>query len=557
MSGPSKPAPAGGGAAMSLYANLLDPKAADPASAPRPAGEKGAGGGAAVKKPMLDPATLRLQPMRRPQPAQKLKPKTSVVFPKAAPPVAAAPAAATSSSSSTTTAAPGAPPTAAPPAAPDANAPAAAAEPPARSSLADWAATEEDEYMYGTGDKRQRGGRKAKKNKNRDGGSGLETNWDDLYDPSRPTNIEEYLRSDERIAEIREWKAVLNAHRVRRQRRGRSSPASSDADEETSRGNAAAQQSSQFAPPPSYSFAPPPPSPPRRNVSQEAEHDTIRPSASSAPPPPDDATGDDAYARRMALSTGGAQAPRSASPALAAASAPSNPAAATISRAPVRYDTAAAPDDEMDVDQGGGHDGGDDDDGDQPTAGLGAGDQQQRSSRPGKSGFAARMMEKMGWEKGRGLGAEGNEGITKGLSVKLEKRRRLPDAEGGGFAQPGGVARIVGGKPAPGGSGAGQEGRFGRMSEVVVLRGMLEGMHDVAAEVEKGLSQEIGEECGEKYGRLERVYIHVETKQVFIKFTDQVSALRAVNALQGRVFNGNAIVPAFYDAEKFEAGVYQ
>lgn len=31
---------------------------------------------------------------------------------------------------------------------------------------------------------------------------------------------------------------------------------------------------------------------------------------------------------------------------------------------------------------------------------------------------------------------------------------------------------------------------------------------------------------------------------------------QAVNALQGRVFNGNAIVPAFYDAEKFEQGVY-
>ncbi|KAL8382952.1 hypothetical protein RB595_006629 [Gaeumannomyces hyphopodioides] len=553
MSGPSKPAPAGGGAAMSLYANLLDPKAADPASAPRPAGEKGAGGDAAVKKPMLDPATLRFQPMRRPQPAQKLKPKTSVVFHKAAP----AATAASSSSSSTTATVPGAPPTAAPApvAATAANAPAAAAEPPARSSLADWAATEEDEYMYGTGDKRQRGGRKAKKNKNRDG-SGLETNWDDLYDPSRPTNIEEYLRSDERIAEIREWKAVLNAHRVRRQRRGRSSPVSSDADEETSRGNAAVQQSNQFAPPPSYSFAPPPPSPPRRNVSQEAEQSSARP---SAPPPADGATGEDAYTHRTALSTGGVQAPRSVSPTLAAASAPSDHAAATISRAPVRYDAAAAPDDEMDVDQGDSYDGGDDgdEDGGQSTAGLGAGDQAQRSSRPGQSGFAARMMEKMGWEKGRGLGAEGNEGITRGLSVKLEKRRRLPDAEGGGFAQPAGVGRIVGGKPAPGGSGAGQEGKFGRMSEVVVLRGMLEGMHDVAAEVEKGLSQEIGEECGEKYGRLERVYIHVDTKEVFIKFTDQVSALRAVNALQGRVFNGNAIVPAFYDVERFEAGVYQ
>lgn len=155
------------------------------------------------------------------------------------------PKAAAAASASTTTAVPGAQPAAAPVAAPDPNAPAAAPapEPPARSTLADWVATEEDEYTYGTVDKRQRGGRKAKKKQNRDE-SGQPTNWNDIYDPGRPTNIEEYLRSDERIAEIREWKAVLHAHRLRRRGRGRSSPASSDAEEEKGRGNAVVQTSS-------------------------------------------------------------------------------------------------------------------------------------------------------------------------------------------------------------------------------------------------------------------------------------------------------------------------
>ncbi|KAK1770892.1 hypothetical protein QBC33DRAFT_526081 [Phialemonium atrogriseum] len=64
------------------------------------------------------------------------------------------------------------------------------------------------------------------------------------------------------------------------------------------------------------------------------------------------------------------------------------------------------------------------------------------------------------------------------------------------------------------------------MSEVVVLRNMLEGMPDLMAEMEAGLAQEIGEECGERYGRVERLFIDVEDRQVFIKFTDQVSALR-------------------------------
>ncbi|KAG8427784.1 hypothetical protein J3459_006351 [Metarhizium acridum] len=64
------------------------------------------------------------------------------------------------------------------------------------------------------------------------------------------------------------------------------------------------------------------------------------------------------------------------------------------------------------------------------------------------------------------------------------------------------------------------------MSDVVVLQNMLENMPDLQAEIADGLGQEIGEECGEKYGRVERLYIDQPTRRVFIKFTDQVSALR-------------------------------
>lgn len=32
---------------------------------------------------------------------------------------------------------------------------------------------------------------------------------------------------------------------------------------------------------------------------------------------------------------------------------------------------------------------------------------------------------------------------------------------------------------------------------------------------------------------------------------------QAVNALEGRIFNGNTIRAGFYDAEKFEEGVYE
>lgn len=193
-----------------------------------------------------------------------------------------------------------------------------------------------------------------------------------------------------------------------------------------------------------------------------------------------------------------------------------------------------------------------------------------RTNRPGQAGFAQRLMSKYGWTAGSGLGASSS-GIVKPLQVKVEKRRRRPDAEGGGFAEPGGRGKIIAAKPhnknsttEGGGAGGGGEeqqqsdasSKFGRMSEVILLANMLEGMPDLQDEVNDGLGQEIGQECGDKYGRVERLHIDVEGRRVFIKFTDAVSALRAVNALEGRVFNGNSIAARFWDAEKFERGEY-
>jgi splicing factor 45 len=96
---------------------------------------------------------------------------------------------------------------------------------PVKSSLADWAANEDDEYMYGTGEKRARGGRRKKKKKD---AAPAETDWDEIYDPARPTNVDEYLRSDERIREVQEWKALLYKHR----RRDREERDSWDSEEE-------------------------------------------------------------------------------------------------------------------------------------------------------------------------------------------------------------------------------------------------------------------------------------------------------------------------------------
>lgn len=147
---------------------------------------------------------------------------------------------------------------------------------------------------------------------------------------------------------------------------------------------------------------------------------------------------------------------------------------------------------------------------------------EQRGGRSREKGFAARLMAKYGWSKGQGLGAESS-GILQPLRVEVEKRKKKSDAEGGGWAGPGGRGRIIGSKT---GAASQPESSIGSMSNVVVLRNMLEGMEDLQAEIESGLGQEIGEECGDKYGRVERLYIDIEGRRVYIKFTDQVSALR-------------------------------
>ncbi len=292
-----------------------------------------------------------------------------------------------------------------------------------------------------------------------------------------------------------------------------------------------------FVPTQGLSFAPP---------AQFDDHDMPQSTSVLGDP-----TGEDAYARRIQLSHEGNQtviteqrpgphqesSGSSPTPPLPPSQQvdvplthmpPSLPAAAstlppTISRAPVRYKLPPAPPelpkseeelaDALRAD------------------GLNeeiASESPLRSLRPGQKGFAERLMLKYGWTKGSGLGASGA-GIINPLRVRVEKQKKKPDSEGGGFVGPGGRGKIIGGKKQ---GGFEATGKFGTMSEVVVLYAMVDGM-DLDAELEGvgdgGIMQEIGEECEEKYGRVERVFIdrsHPSTAPVFVKFTSQLSALR-------------------------------
>lgn len=123
-----------------------------------------------------------------------------------------------------------------------------------------------------------------------------------------------------------------------------------------------------------------------------------------------------------------------------------------------------------------------------------------RSLRPGQKGFAERLMSKYGWTKGSGLGASGS-GIVNPLRVQVEKQKKKPDSEGGGVVGHGGKGKILGGSRKGGSSAVAETGKFGIMSEVVILLGMVDGM-DLDLELDRsgdgGLMQEIGDECGAK-----------------------------------------------------------
>ncbi|KAF2840816.1 hypothetical protein M501DRAFT_990768 [Patellaria atrata CBS 101060] len=520
---------------MSLYANLLNPGSSatiskEPVLYNKPT--KDAQTADETKKQIN--AALRFQPTLRPQIVQKAKKKAPFPKPSSIP---------NQSSSPDATGKPAQPP----------------AQTAPKTTLADWVGDDDDVNGF-YANRPQRGGKRKKKNNQQQ----LARSWDDIYDPAAPNSFEEYKNSEERYQIKREWLDVLHAHRRR---------PSTDLSEDD---DAPPKSKTNFAPPPNYMFAPPSfsPPPPPDSDPLASEQDTY------IPPPAvevlNDATGEDAYARRMRLS--GMQIPPPpdspppiAPPKEAAPLPPPQPPTPTsriqqslegsnftIVRAPVRYALPPAPEEipatEEELEQAL-KDVEDEVTGDAPVQNT---EPAPRSNRPGQAKFAERLMAKYGWTKGSGLGATG-EGITTALSVKVEKRKKRPDSEGGGFVDRGGRGIIVGGKKA---KTSHDDDGPGAISPVVKLWGMVDGM-DLDEEMQRddgGILQEIGDECGQKYGMVERIYIDRTAKgqiPVFVKFTSVMSALRALTALNGRLFARNEIRAKYFDEEKFDNGVYE
>lgn len=171
------------------------------------------------------------------------------------------------------------------------------------------------------------------------------------------------------------------------------------------------------------------------------------------------------------------------------------------------------------------------------TGGLGLGAE-------GKMTAAQRMMAKMGWKQGQGLGRQ-EQGITTPLMVKKTDRRggAIVNASETKQQQQQTAEKKV------------KSVNFnGPPTRVLLLRNMVG-----PGEVDDFLEGEIAEECN-KYGTVTRVLIFEITEpnfpaeeavRIFVQFEKPEQATKALIDLEGRFFGGKVVRACFYDEERF------
>ncbi|KAK1425614.1 hypothetical protein QVD17_20968 [Tagetes erecta] len=169
------------------------------------------------------------------------------------------------------------------------------------------------------------------------------------------------------------------------------------------------------------------------------------------------------------------------------------------------------------------------------TGGLGVGAGGQMTA-------AQRMMAKMGWKAGQGLGKQ-EQGITTPLMAKKTDRRAGVIVNASEQSEKktragGSVGVSINGVP----------------TSVVLLRNMVG-----PGEVDDDLEAEVAEECS-KYGSVTRVLIFEITEpsfpvdeavRIFVQFERSEQATKALVDLEGRFFGGRVVRATFYDEERF------
>lgn len=180
----------------------------------------------------------------------------------------------------------------------------------------------------------------------------------------------------------------------------------------------------------------------------------------------------------------------------------------------------------------------------------------------GKTSVAAKIMARMGYKEGQGLGKD-EQGISRALEVEKtsirggkiipnpEKEFAIPEPPV--FAVP--EAPVVGTLDSSNVSSPEQSITeiMKNPTKVVLLRNMVG-----PGEVDEELEPEVKEECS-KYGEVMKCVIYEltggspeEAVRIFVEFKRVESAIKAVVDLNGRYFAGRVVKGNFYDVEKFK-----
>lgn len=165
------------------------------------------------------------------------------------------------------------------------------------------------------------------------------------------------------------------------------------------------------------------------------------------------------------------------------------------------------------------------------TSGLGLGAGGQMTA-------AQRMMAKMGWKEGQGLGRQ-EQGITTPLMARKTDRR---------------AGVIVNASENKSEKKVKSVNFNGPPTRVLLLRNMVG-----PGEVDDELEDEVGSECA-KYGTVTRVLIFEITEpnfpvdeavRIFVQFERSEQTTKALIDLDGRFFGGRVVRATFYDEERF------